>query len=107
MVQHNCFSSEGQSGSGMWTQSDQAIHAILTGHAIINDTKVNLGLQINDFVYSTVARWYNEDVADILPKASANTGGACSLADILASGSTACNLLFATSDRHAVWPYRH
>ena len=54
MVQHSCLTYEGQSGSGMWAQNNLTIHSIVTGAVTLSDsTNLNVGIQLNDFVYNT------------------------------------------------------
>ncbi len=68
MVQHDCLTFEGQSGSGMWDESNQLIHAIVTGAvSLSNGSIINVGTQLNEFVYNTLAGWYSEDAAENLP----------------------------------------
>ena len=68
MVQHSCLTYEGQSGSGMWGQTNQTIHSIVTGAVTLSDgTNLNVGIQMNDFVYNTIVGWYNEDATETLP----------------------------------------
>lgn len=68
MVQHSCLTYEGQSGSGMWSANNQTIHAIVTGAVTVdNGDTLNVGTQMNDFVYNTIAQWYNEDSSEALP----------------------------------------
>ncbi|BDA51220.1 probable glutamyl endopeptidase [Coccomyxa sp. Obi] len=63
ILQHTCLSSNGQSGSSMWDNS-QRIRAILTGKVSTSDNQdINVGTKINAFVYNTLAQWYNEDLA--------------------------------------------
>ncbi len=67
MVQHSCLTYEGQSGSGMWSENNQTIHSIVTGAVTLSDgTNLNVGIQMNDFVYNTIAGWYNEDASETL-----------------------------------------
>ena len=68
MVQHSCLTYEGQSGSGMWAQNNLTIHSIVTGAVTLSDgTNLNVGIQLNDFVYNTIVGWYNEDATEALP----------------------------------------
>lgn len=68
MVQHSCLTYEGQSGSGMWSENNQSIHSIVTGAVTLSDgTNLNVGIQLNDFVYNTIVGWYNEDATEALP----------------------------------------
>lgn len=68
MVQHSCLTYEGQSGSGMWSGDNQTIHAIVTGAITVDDgDTLNVGTQMNAFVYNTIAQWYNEDSSEALP----------------------------------------
>ena len=68
MVQHSCLTYEGQSGSGMWSSNNQTIHSIVTGAITIdNNDNLNVGIQMNAFVYNTIAGWYNEDQSEALP----------------------------------------
>ncbi|PNH04012.1 hypothetical protein TSOC_009873 [Tetrabaena socialis] len=92
MVIHNCVSWEGQSGSAMWQVKDDSvrsgtlaagggnrsaapapvsaaskdnntIRAVLTGVVVLQDgTSLNVGTELNAFVYGTLAAWYSEDV---------------------------------------------
>ena len=68
MVQHDCLTYEGQSGSGMWSQNNQSIHSIVTGARTLSDGTVqNVGIKLNAFVYNTISGWYNEDATESLP----------------------------------------
>ena len=68
MVQHSCLTYEGQSGSGMWSENNQTIHSIVTGAVTLSDgTNLNVGIQLNSFVYNTIVGWYNEDASEPLP----------------------------------------
>ena len=68
MVQHSCLTYEGQSGSGMWSDNNQTIHAIVTGAMTFGDgPNHNVGIKLNTFVYNTLAQWYNEDATEALP----------------------------------------
>ena len=68
MVQHSCLTYEGQSGSGMWSSDNQTIHAIVTGAITLDDNEnLNVGVQMNTFVYNTIAGWYDEDESEALP----------------------------------------
>ena len=67
MIQHNCLSYSGQSGSGMWSGSNQTIRSILTGTRTLSDgTTQNVGIKLNTFVYDTISTWYSEDEAEHL-----------------------------------------
>ena len=62
---------EGQSGSGMWSQDNQSICAIVTGAVTVSDsydTTFNVGINLNAFVYNTIRSWYNEDASETLPE---------------------------------------
>ena len=64
IVQHDCLTSNGQSGSGMWSNDNQIIRAIVTGdRTLSNGTTLNVGIRLNDFVFNTISTWYNEDAA--------------------------------------------
>ena len=68
MVQQSCLTYEGQSGSGMWSDNNQTIHSIVTGAITLDNNEVlNVGIQMNAFVYNTIAGWYNEDASEPLP----------------------------------------
>ncbi|KAG2443879.1 hypothetical protein HXX76_002220 [Chlamydomonas incerta] len=54
MVVHDCVSWEGQSGSAMWQQR-------VDNNGSADGTSLNVGTELNDFVYGTLATWYNED----------------------------------------------
>ena len=67
MVQHDCLTYEGQSGSAMWSANNQSIHAIVTGARTLSDgTTQNVGIKLNAFVYNTLSAWYNEDASENL-----------------------------------------
>ena len=67
MVQHDCLTYEGQSGSAMWSSDNQSIHAIVTGARTLSDgTTQNVGIKLNPFVYNTLSGWYNEDASENL-----------------------------------------
>ena len=67
MVQHSCLTYEGQSGSGMWSKNNQIIHSIVTGAVSLSDgTNLNVGIQLNSFVYITIVGWYNGDAIESL-----------------------------------------
>eukprot|EP00198_Chlamydomonas_reinhardtii_P004368 XP_001693704.1 predicted protein [Chlamydomonas reinhardtii] len=55
MVVHDCVSWEGQSGSAIWQQDPGSSSSSSDG------TSLNVGTELNDFVYGTLATWYNED----------------------------------------------
>ncbi|KAK9814047.1 hypothetical protein WJX73_010381 [Symbiochloris irregularis] len=64
IVNHDCLSSDGQSGSGMWDPS-YTLRSILTGKVATSDgSNYNVGTMIDPFVYNTIAQWYNEDGGD-------------------------------------------
>lgn len=68
MVQHDCLTYQGQSGSGMWSNTNHSIRAIVTGAITISDsTTVNVGIKLNAFVYNTISAWYREDASETLP----------------------------------------
>ena len=71
MVQHDCLTYEGQSGSAMWSSNDQSVRGIVTGARTLSDgTTQNVGIKFNAFVYNTVSAWYNEDTSEPLALAS-------------------------------------
>lgn len=75
MVMHTCLTYEGQSGSGMWTADNQTIHAIVIGAVTVNvdnGDALNVGTQMNNFVYNTIAQWHNEDSSDALSQAASD-----------------------------------
>ncbi len=68
MVQYGCLTYEGQSGSGMWSENNQTIHSIVTGSVTLSEGKnLNVGIQINDFVYNTIVGWFNDDATEAVP----------------------------------------
>ena len=61
LFQHDCTTWDGQSGSAMWTKNDNIIRGIVTGTVVTNDGNVmNVGLEINNFVYNTIVQWFND-----------------------------------------------
>ena len=67
MVQHDCLTYEGQSGSAMWSSNNQSIRGIVTGARTLSDgTTQNVGIKLNAFVYNTLSSWYNEDASEPL-----------------------------------------
>lgn len=72
VFQHTCTTWNGQSGSAMWTRNDHIIRGIVTGSALTYDGSViNVGIEINDFVYDTLVDWYNDAAFEIPPLAPA------------------------------------
>jgi V8-like Glu-specific endopeptidase len=66
MVKHDCLTSQGQSGSGIWDNTNTTVRAIVTGAFTIGNTNYNVGTEMNPFVYNTIAQWYNEDATEPL-----------------------------------------
>ncbi len=60
MVQHDCLTSQGQSGSGIWDITNTTVYALVTGAFTIGSTNYNVGTEMNPFVYNTVVSWFNE-----------------------------------------------
>lgn len=77
VVTHTCDSTHGQSGSPMYT-SDNNVRAVLTGG---NGGGLNWAIRIDDFVFSTILGWMQEDGE------FTNVGAVTELAD--ASGAAA------------------
>lgn len=63
MVQHRCTTYEGQSGSAIYSKNDNTIRAIVSGAVYLsNGRTLNVGVELNAFVYNTIVEWYNEDL---------------------------------------------
>ena len=51
----------------MWSKNNQIIHSIVTGAVSLSDgTNLNVGIQLNSFVYITIVGWYNGDAIESL-----------------------------------------
>ena len=69
MVQHDCLTSQGQSGSGIWDITNTTVYALVTGAFTIGSTNYNVGTEMNPFVYNTVVSWFNESGTETNPYA--------------------------------------
>jgi len=85
IVQHNCDSTHGQSGSPMFDAS-RNVRAVLTGG---NSGGINWAVKVDEFVFSTVLGWMQEDgeFAGVGAAAGAGSPPVMELADV--SGAAA------------------